>query len=238
MTIFTSIVGVKGRQAYDGALKLLAKWDPETVGEAQISEWANQAADMARIAAKAATDAKAARDVLATLQNNVNRYSSAAEKLMATNEAAANQAADQALEYRSQLSEAKEVSVDADAWETESREAAERAERLLLEGRQKIEKSKRDQERALQESQREERRRADRERAAGITKGLSSADAAIDAMAANTRELKEKAAANRIRNGVLDKTIGDNAAINAALNEVDGTVKPITLQEKLAALKN
>ena len=93
-------------------------------------------------------------------------------------------------------------------------------------------------ERALQESRREEQRRVDRERAAGITKGLSSADAAIDAMAANTRELKEKAAADRIRNGVLGKTIGDNAAITAALNEVDGTVKPITLQEKLAALKN
>jgi len=114
---------------------------------------------------------------------------------------------------------------------------AEIAQQLLLEGRGKIEKAKRDQARAAQEAAVAEQRRADRERMAGLTKGLSGTDAALDAMAANTRASKERAAADNLRSGVLGKATDDDAAINAALAAVDGTAKPTSFAEKMAALK-
>ena len=49
---------------------------------------------------------------------------------------------------------------------------------------------------------------------------------------------REKAAADNIRSGVLGKAVEADAAINAALAEVDGGPKPTSLQDKLAALKN
>ena len=237
MTILTSIVGAKGRQLHDGAIKLLAKWDPETVGEAQISEWADQARDLAQIAAKAAGEAEVARKNVTALGDNLNRYAQAAHKLAESNPDAAGQAADQALSFKDQLGEAKTELAEAEAWEKESKEAAERAERLLLQGRKKIEDAKRGQARAQQEAQREASRRADRERAAGITTGLSTGEAAIDALAANTKKLKENAAADRIRTNALGKADSTNEAVQAALAEVDGTKGPQSLADKLAALK-
>jgi hypothetical protein len=73
---------------------------------------------------------------------------------------------------------------------------------------------------------------------AGITKGLSGTDAALDAMAANAREARERAAANRIRSDVLGKASDSDAAVAAALAEVDGKGKTNSLQEKLAALRS
>ena len=79
--------------------------------------------------------------------------------------------------------------------------------------------------------------KAERERLAGITKGLNGADAVLDAMAANTKKAKESAAADNLRSGVLGKTTETDDAIKAALDEVEGTKKPQSLADKLAALK-
>ena len=238
MSFLSSFVSTKVRDLHDGAIKLVAQWDPESVGEAQLAEWDSQAKEMATTAARAATDAKTAQDAVANIQSNVARYTAAAEKLAATNEVAANKAADQALEWASKLESAQSEANAATAWATETRTAAENAQRLVIEGRTKIENAKRDQARALQEAKVAEQRRADRERMAGITKGLSGADVALDAMAANAKAAREKAAADNIRSGVLGKASDDDAAINAALAAVDGKPKAQTLAEKLAALKH
>jgi hypothetical protein len=237
MSFFTSFLSTKVRDLHDGAIKLVAQWDPESVGEAQLSQWDSQAKEMATAAARAATEAKAAQDVVANIQNNISRYTAAAEKLAPTNDIAANKAADQALEWSGKLEAAMTEATAAAEWATETRTAAENAQRLVIEGRTKIENAKRDQARALQEAKVAEQRRADRERIAGITKGLSGADAALDAMAANAKTAREKAAADNIRSGVLGKSSDSDAAINAALAEVDGKPKAKTLAEKLAALK-
>lgn len=237
MSFFSSFVSTKVRDLHDGAIKLVAQWDPESVGEAQLSEWDSQAKEMATTAARAATDAKAAQDVVDNIKSNIERYTAAAEKLASTNEVAANKAADQALEWSGKLEAATSEATAAAAWATETRAAAENAQRLVIEGRTKIENAKRDQARALQEAKVAEQRRADRERIAGITKGLSGADVALDAMAANAKAAREKAAADNIRSGVLGKASDDDAAIKAALAEVDGKPKTQTLAEKLAALK-
>ena len=92
MGIVSSIVTTKARDLHDTAIKLMAKWDPESVGEAQIAEWDNQARELARSAAKAQTDAKAASEALENIRKNIANYTAAAEKLAATNEAAANKA--------------------------------------------------------------------------------------------------------------------------------------------------
>ena len=238
MSFLSSFVSTKVRNLHDGAIKLIAQWDPESVGEAQLTEWDSQAKEMAATAARAATDAKAAQDAVATIQSNVARYTAAAEKLASTNEVAANKAADQAIEWASKLESAQSEAEAATAWAAETRTAAENAQRLVIEGRTKIENAKRDQARALQEAKVAEQRRADRERMAGITKGLSGADMALDAMAANAKAAREKAAAYDIRSGVLGKASDDDAAINAALAAVDGKPKAQTLAEKLAALKH
>lgn len=223
---------------HDGAIKLMAKWDPESVGEAQIAEWDDQARDLARTAAKAATDAKAATEALANIKKNITQYTAAAEKLAATNPSAANKAADTALEWQSKLDSAIAEELDSQSWAKETLEAAERAQQLVIEGREKIARAKREQARAIKEADVAASRRADRERMAGITKGLNGADAVLDAMAANTKAARENAAADNIRSGVLGKTVEADEAIKAALAEVEGAAKPQTLADKLAALKS
>jgi hypothetical protein len=156
---------------------------------------------------------------------------------MAGNEDAANKAADQALDWAGKLETAESEASDAEAWAKETRVAAENAQQLVMQGRQKIEAAKREQARALQAEKVADQRRADRERLAGITKGLSGADLAIDAMSANTRAARERAEANNIRSGVLGKAVEADDAITRALAEVDGGGKSQSLQDKLAALK-
>lgn len=73
---------------------------------------------------------------------------------------------------------------------------------------------------------------------AGISNKLDGADIAINAMQANVVEARKAAAAANLRSGVLGKGADTDAAINAALAEVDGSPKPQTLSEKLAALKH
>ncbi len=239
LSFLTNYISTKARDLHDGAVKLVAKWDPDAVGEAQLKEWDDTAREMAQTAARAATDAKAASDALANMQSNVDRYTAAAEKLAAAgNEDAANKAADQALEWAEKLETAKAESQDAIQWAAETRTAAENAQRLVMEGRRKIEAAKRDQARALQAEKVAEQRRADRERMAGITKGLNGADVAIDAMSANAKAARERAEANNIRSGVLGRAVEADDAIAKALAEVDGGPKAQSLQDKLAALKN
>ena len=237
MSFITSFVSTKVRDIHDGAIKLMAKWDPETVGETQLAEWDATAREMAATAAKAASDARDSANALANIQSNLDRYTAAAEKLATANEVAANKAADQALEWADKLDAAKVEAADAAVWAEETKVAAENAQRLVIEGKDKIEKAKREQARALQEAAIAEQRRADRERMAGLTRGLSGADVAIDAMAANAKAAREKAAADNLRSGVLGKVTDEDAAIKAALAEVDGTAKPKSLAEKLAVLK-
>ena len=238
MTFFTSLISTKIRDAHDGAVKLIAKWDPEGVSQAQLMEWDNTARELAQTAARAATDAKTARDAVTNINSNLDRYTAAAEKLAAAgNEDAANKAADQALEWGSKLETADAEAQDAESWAKETRVAAENAQRLVMQGRQKIEAAKREQARALQAEQVSEQRRADRERMLGITKGLNGADVAIDAMSANARAARERAEANNIRSGVMGKAVEADDAINRALAEVDGAPKTQSLQDKLAALK-
>jgi len=234
----TNYITQKAQDLHDGAVKLMAKWDPDAVGEAQLKEWDNTAREMAQTAARAVTDAKTARDAVKNIQSNVDRYTAAAEKLaMAGNEDAANKAADQALDWAGKLETAESEASDAEAWAKETRVAAENAQQLVMQGRQKIEAAKREQARALQAEKVADQRRADRERLAGITKGLSGADLAIDAMSANTRAARERAEANNIRSGVLGKAVEADDAITRALAEVDGGGKSQSLQDKLAALK-
>lgn len=237
MSIISSIVTTKARDLHDTAIKLMAKWDPESVGEAQIKEWDNQARDLARSAAKAQTDAKAAKEAVENIRKNVANYTAAAEKLMRTNEEAANKAADAALEWHSKLDAAVVEESDAESWANEVKVAAERAQQLVIEGRDKIERAKREQARAINEATVAANRRAERERMAGVTKGLNGADAVLDAMAANTKNAKEQAVADNIRSGVLGKTVETDDAVKAALAEIEGGKKPQTLADKLAALK-
>ena len=225
----TNYISTKMQELHDGAIKMVAKWDPDAVGEAQLKEWDGTANEMARTAVSAANDAKAAKDALANIRSNITRYTAAAEKLAeAGNESAANKAADEALDWSSKLETA----------EAEAKTAAENAQRLVMEGRRKIDAAKREQSRAAQAEKVSEQRRADRERMAGITKGLNGTDVAINAMAANAQASRNRAQANDLRSGVLGKAVEADAAINEALAAVDGQAKAQSLQDKLAKLKS
>lgn len=237
MSFLGSMLTAKARDLHDAAVKTVANWDPNGAGESQIIEWDSQAKEFAASAAKAATDATAANDEVANINANITRYIAAAEKLAATNETAAMAAATTAEEWQARLADAQNVAKDATSWAAETLAAAQLAQKKVMDGRKTIEAAKRDLARATQENQIAEQRRAERERMAGITKGLNGADLAIDALTANAKEAREKAAANNIRSGVLGANVENDAAINAALAEVDGGPKPQTLAEKLAALK-
>lgn len=237
MSFFGSFLTAKVRDLHDSSIKLVAKWDPEAVGEAQIIEWDNTAKEMATSAAKAATAAKAANDAVVNINSNVTRYTAAAEKLAATNEVAANKAADQALEWAAKLDDAQNEANEANSWSSETLEVAQNAERLVMEGRKKIEAAKRDLARATQQQVVADQRLHERERMAGLKSGLSGADIAINAISANAIAAKEKVAAANIRSGVLGKAVEADALINQALQEVDNGPKPQSLADKLAALK-
>lgn len=238
MSFLTSYITTKARDLHNASIQMVAKWDPESAGEAQIAEWDAQAREMAGVAARALSDADTTRKVANTIRENMQRYTRAAENLMSKGEtSAAEQSADKALEYKSQLQSAEAEAADAQLWADETHAAALKAQRLVVEGRSKIEHAKRDQARAEREAAIAAERLAERQRLAGITRNLSGADAAIDAMSANTRKSREKAAADRIRGDALGKVTDDNQAIQRALEEVDGIAAPKSLSDKLAALR-
>ena len=238
MSFFTSLGKSELRNAHDGAIKVMAKWFPEAVTSAQMVEWEKEAAAAAQRAAKARTDANSSKTEVDNIVSNINRFTAAAEKLLnAGNESAADTAANTALEWQERLESAKQNLVEAERWAAESLETAQNAQRLVMEGKAKLEKAARDQERAKQDLEQSERRKSERERAAGINHGLNGVDVALSAMDANTKALREQASANNIRSDVLGKATATDAAIKEALNEVDGTSKPMSVAEKLALLK-
>lgn len=237
MSFISSYVTTKLREMHDASINLVAKWDPESVGESQILSWDNTAKEMATSAAKAATAAKAANDAVINVNSNVTRYTAAAEKLAATNEEAANKAADQALEWAAKLEDAQAEATEANSWAAETLEAAQNAEHLVMEGRKKINTAQRDLARATQQQVVADQRLHERERMAGLKTGLSGADVAINAITANAQAAKEKVVAANIRSSVLGKAVEADQAINAALAEVDSGPKPQSLADKLAALK-
>lgn len=238
MSFFGSFVTSTMKNIQDGAIKALASWDPETVGETQLAEWNKKAAELADMAAQAAAELEVQRKKVFGIESDIARFTAAAEKLAATNEAAANKAADQALALAGDLDTAKTVLADAESWAKETRASAEAAQSKVAKGRTAIEQAKRDQARAKQEQTIAEQRLRDRERMAGITNNIDGADMAIAALQANAAEAKKKAAAANIRTGVLNKGADEDAAIAAALAEVDGGPRPQSLAEKLAALKH
>lgn len=238
MSFFGSLAQTTARKIHDGAIKTLASWDPDTVGESQLTEWSNKAQELATMAATAIVDRDKARARLTQLQSDAARYAAAAEKLAESNPTAAEKAADQAIELQSQIEEAKAILADAETWATETRTSAENAQEKVAKGRTAIEAAKREQNRARQEQTVAEQRLKDRERLAGITTGLDGADIAIDALRSNAEDAKKKATAANIRSGALSKGADADAAVKEALAEVDGKGKPKSLADKLAAIKS
>ncbi len=236
MSFLKSFVTTAARQVHDGAIKTMAQWDPTTVAEAQLTEWNDQAKQLADVAAKAATDAQTEKVKVENMLSEINRYTMAAQKLMATNESAANIAADRALAVQADLKDAQAVQAEAQSWADETRANAELAETKVAQGRATIEQAKRDQARAIQSKEQAETRLRERERVAGITSGLSGGDIALDALKANAAKAKQDAVSANLRSNVLNKGNESDAAINAALAEVDGPPKGQTLAEKLATL--
>ena len=237
MSFFNSFVTVGMRSIHDGAIKTMAAWDPDTVAESQLQEWNTKAAELATMAAKAAGELEIQQKKFDGINSDIARYMAAAEKLAETNEKAANMAADKALALQGDLNDAKAALAEAQNWADETRTSAEEAETKVSKGRATIEQAKRDQIRAKQAQTVAEQRLHDRERLAGISNTLDGADAAINALQANAAKAKEAAAAANLRSGVLNKGNADEAAIAAALKEVDGGPKLQSLADKLVALK-
>ena len=237
MSFVKSFISATAKNIHDGAILTLASWDPSTVGAAQLDSWNQKAAELADMAVKAAADRDNIQKQINDMTANISRYTAAAEKLAATNEVAANKAADQALALQADLAAAQANLVDAQNWAAETRASAETAEDKVAKGRAAIEQAKREQARAIQEKTIAEQRLKDRERLAGISNNLDGADVAINAMKTNAEAAKQKAAAANLRTGVLSKGAENDAAISAALAEVDGAPKPTSLADKLAALK-
>jgi hypothetical protein len=239
MSFFSSLVTTKIRDAHDSALKAIAKRNPSTAAAVQIEQWQVESVEYSKNAATAASAAKAAADHLVAIKTNIAKYTAAAEKLAsAGNEDAANKAADQALSLQAQL-ESAQREVDATAsFAADTLELANKAQQQVVDGLTAVEAAKREQARAAEEAKLAEQRLATKERMSGITHGLSGTTAAIDAMTANAKADREKAAAANIRAGVLGKSSENDDAIAAAIAEVDGTNKPKSLAEKMAALKS
>jgi len=238
MSFFKSLVTTTARNIHDGAIKTVANWNPDLVGESQLEEWNQKAKELATMAAKAAAEYENQKAKVANLTNDVAKYTAAAEKLASTNEPAANQAADRAIELSNELDEATLQMNDAKSWAEETMASATTAQEKVVSGRTAIENAKREQARANQQKTIAQEKLRDRERLAGINTGLDGADVAIDALRKNAAAAKQEAAAANIRANVLSKNVETDDAINAALAEVDHTsIKNQSLADKLNALK-
>ncbi len=239
MSIWNNIANAAVKNASDSTMQLVASWQPSLVGQAQLMEWEVQAQHVAEDAAHAETQKQNAKARYDTIKANVERYAAAAAKLETINPEAANKAADQALLLKKDLESAKSQLDEATQWADETRGYAETAQQKIIDGKQKIENAKREQERAQQDVNMQVQRQHDREQAAGIINHTDGSDMVLAAMERNTRELREKANAAKIRSNALGGAVGADAAIQQALKEVDsGGPQPQTLAEKLAALKN
>lgn len=237
MSFFDSLIKTGVSNVHDGLVATLANAAPDVVGQTQITQWQTDASKAADMAAKAATDLEAAQKKVDSMNADINRYTAAAEKLAATNEAAATVAVDRATQLTSDLPTAKQELDEAKSWANETLEAAQAAEKRVRDGRAAIDAALHAQEHAKREAEVASQRLADRERLAGINTHLSGADAAINALKASTDAAKQTAAAANMRSKVLGEGQDADASINAALAEVDNGPAPQTLAEKLAALK-
>jgi len=238
MSFLSSLMSTKAKAIGDTAIKAYTNADPDGAGAAQLDVWDSEAKGLAAIASSAASDMKIAADAVANIQKQVARFTAAAEQLAVTNPTVANTAADSALDWQSRLAGAVSALDSATKWAAETTASAVAAEQRVANGRAKIEAAKRDQLEANHEATIAAQRLHDRERMAGINTGISGADAALDAMTANTKALHEKAVADNLRAGVLGQATDSEAVITAAMAEVDGSSAPKTLADKLAALKS
>jgi phage shock protein A len=237
MSFFGSLGKTVVGNVHDGAVKTLANIAPDVVGETQITQWREDAAKAADMAAKAATDYESAQKKFDSMKADIARYTAAAEKLMATNEQAATTAIDRATQLNADLPAMQTQLAEAKSWAEETEQAAIAAEKRLTDGRAAITAALHAQEQAKNEAAIAAQRLADRERLAGITNSLNGADAAINALKATADAAKQKAASANMRAKVLGQNQDADAAINAALQEVTSGPAPQTLSEKLAALK-
>lgn len=238
MGLLGSYVTTKFRQLAEAAVSTVAAWDPDSVGEAQLAQWAETAKEMSNTAAKARVEAKEAAGRVTTLKSEIERLTAAGEKLLATNETAANTAIDRALALQEELTSAEADAADSEAWADEALASAKQASEIVLRGRQRIDAAKREQARAERDQDKAEKRLEDRQRMAGLKTGISGGDAAIAAMEGNARKARLATEAANIQAGVLGKGADDEAAIQAALREVDGkSTTGLSAAEKLAKLK-
>ena len=237
MSFFASAAQTVASRVHDGAIKTWAKWDPETVGEAQILEWEKEAQRVATIAAKAKDEADSNKKEVDRLTSESNRYLGAAEKLASTNETAALQAANKAEELKGELVTTTQAYNEAKSWADETLDAAKQSQQKVLEGRKTIEAAKRNQAQALRQKEIADTRLAQQNEMAGIKKGLSGTTAAIDALNQNAHDARVQADASKIRSGVMGAASVNDKAIQDALKAAEGPVVEETLAEKIARLK-
>jgi chromosome segregation ATPase len=237
MSFFKSLGDTVVHNVHDGAVKTLANIAPDVVGETQVTQWRVDAAKASDMAAKAATDLETAQKKFDGMKADIARYTTAAEKLMATNESAANTAVDRATQLTNDLPAAESTLAEAKSWASETETAAIAAEKRVSEGRAAIDEALHAQVQAKNEAAIAAQRLADRERLAGINNHIDGADAAINALKANAAAARQQTASANMRSKVLGANQDADAAINAALGEIDHGTAPQTLAEKLAALK-
>jgi hypothetical protein len=236
MSLLTSYISNTVERIHNGVIQTVASVDPETLGEAQISEWICHAARLAQISAKALAEVNEQSAKIVTIEADIARYTSAAEKLGETNPTVAEKAADNALKLSETLADEKATLADHQAWYVESRLAAVDAQEKVGNARKAIEDAKHEQARAQHEAEVAKARLAERQEVLGITKTISGSDMAINALKKNAQESRINADAAKLQTEVLGSAVNDEDAINKAL-ECISPAKTETLAEKLARLK-
>lgn len=243
MSLLGNYLGVQVQALHDGIVKTVVNFDPEGASEAQLAEYHNKVDQLADIAAKAMTQAAADAARVIQLQASFDQHMKAAASLDGSNEPAKQKALEKIVSdaetISGDLESAKASAADSSGYADQMKAAHGQAVDKWKNGRTHLDQAKRDQERARQDAARAAQQTADAERAAGLIKGLNGGDIALDAMAANTARLKEKAASARLTSGALSTaTEGDDEAAKA-LAAAAGTSSAAgsSLAERMAALR-
>ncbi len=235
------------RTAKDGLIKTVAGFDPDGVQEAQLMEYKKAVDEIATTAAKTDAQLQSETQRIASQKTDIQRHLKALEILQAQADAETDPIAKTkkmaAVETESSRIDTMMNTLESDqtnlaqvqGYANELHAAHKTAVEKWTKGRANLERAKTEQARARLELDRAQERKADTERVAGLVGGLTGVDAGMNAMTANTKTMREKAAALNMTSTALNTSTGEDADIAAALAAADA---PISVPVNVSSLKD
>ncbi len=249
MGFFGMFVAKKVDEAIEDFAEALVKFDPETASEAQLAQLEENLGKVSTQCAEARQEYNREQKEANDIEALFNKRMSAAEILQtkltgaddsakASIEASLTKLLTDLEEMGPELEREKQEAVEAkeilDELESYTKEAAE----TLKGARSSLTKARRDMEKAGLQAERAKQKEERVKSMAGLKKKGTGLNTALGAMQKAANDSKATADAASMRAKLLKPVeVSEDANIAAALAEASGETKPVSVADRLAALK-